>query len=162
MNNDLNFDYINKLSEICILSWGELRNKDNIQKICPKIIEAQKEEWQNKGDFFKDGLDKTEEKYILLVDDRFELLEPQLYFLQCLSVFTEHKIITFIYGDFILKNRYYYMPSFKPYIGNHDSFQYDIPVFIDRVCGSLANLEIKTLSENKIGYHLPQSLFKHI
>jgi hypothetical protein len=159
MNNILN-----ELNNIVVLSWGELRNKEEIEKICGCIVEAQKEEWTDKREFFYKYAKEINKKYILLIDDKFELLYPQIYILQTLSIFKENPIISFIYTD-LIKDKIIFFPSFKPYIGNAKIFMDNIPVIIESNCIELfkikENFNIKLLSENKIGYHLAEPSFKY-
>jgi hypothetical protein len=43
---------MNIFNEIEIVCWGELRNKDNVQKLCQNIVEAQQEVWKSSFEFY--------------------------------------------------------------------------------------------------------------
>ena len=163
--NNIENNLINELNNICVLCWGELRNKKEIEKICGCIIESQKEEWLNSETFFYESAIETNKKYSLLINDKFEILYPQIYFLQTLSIFKEYPIVSFIYTDYYNKTKINFLPSFKPSVGILKCFSEDMPLFIEskslNLLKKINEFNIKTLSENRIGYHLAEPLFKY-
>lgn len=160
---------INKFNDIEIICWGELQNKSEIEKICPKIIEGQKEEWLGEDIFFKTYIKESTKKYLLLINDNSKLILPQNYFLKVLQIFSSMPFISFIYSDYNNQLKQYFMPSFKPFVGRNNCFFDHIPLFIDQSCSSLDIINDKKsflkqylvlLSENRIGYHIAESVFE--
>jgi hypothetical protein len=155
---------INVFNDVEIICWGELLNFKEIHKICPKIIEAQKEEWASENQFYNKTIAESKTKYSLIINDKAEIIIPQVYFMRTLAILEKHPVVSFVYTDY----NSVLLPSFKPFIfmnyQNEDCFPILIrnnknKPFIEQDKKYLSVL-IKVLSEHLIGYHIPECLIK--
>lgn len=154
----------NVFDSVEIICWGDLQNKSKIQKLCSNIIEGHKEEWLSEVDFFNTSIENTKSRYSLLINDKAEIIIPQVYFMKLISIFERFPIVGFAYCDYnnIL------LPSFKPFLfrdlNNGDGF----PIFIRNLKNKLKidNSEnylsdaAKILSVHLVGFHVAEPLIK--
>lgn len=158
------YDTINIFNRLGIYSWGELNNKEEISRICPNIVEAQKEEWRDCEAFFNDCVGNCRSKYYLLIDDSAEIIIPQIYFIRCLSILEGNPVVSFIYCDY---NKIL-LPSFRPLV--FDNLEFANPPIVVRnlkdkfklneTNGYYLNNLLKVLSRHVIGYHIAEPLIK--
>ena len=158
---------INLFGDIAVICWGELKNGDNIKKLCRNVVEGQSEEWQSEQQFFEKTLGEINADYYLLLRSSHVLLEPQKYFIDCLSVLSLIPQISFVYCDYHSGKTEVFLPSFKPYV-NIVTLK-NLPIFVKKNCKSL-KIETKkddsflkdylaVLNSNKIGHHLASRYF---
>lgn len=154
---------MNVFNDIEIICWGELRNKDNIQKICLNIVEAQQEIWSNQNEFFNAYIDQSKFKYYLIINDKCEIISPQDYFIKTINIFNKIQHVCFVYSDY----NNVLLPSFKPFLFRDQITNIGFPIIIKNISNKLHinNIKedyligaIRTLTTNLIGYHIAESL----
>lgn len=156
---------MNLFNEIEIICWGELRNKENVQKLCQNIVEAQQEVWKSSLEFFNSYIEQCKFKYQLLINCKCEIISPQDYFVKTINILERIPQVGFVYTDY----NEVLLPSFKPYIFRDKNLFTGFPLLIknikDKVHVNSAKEDyligaIRILSTHLIGYHIAEPLIR--